>query len=79
MQVKIIPSTSQIRYCVESALSGFETLDTELAVSEACSELRALLRYLDAVDNADSTSNVLVSKRIKPRIIFEDALCNTEG
>ena len=46
MIVKFVAHPDQIRWWVDSALTGFDTLDTEMAVANAKSDLRLLLSYL---------------------------------
>lgn len=79
MQASLIPSVSQIRWHVESALNGFETLNLETAASEAQSELRALLRYLDALDNTNDVVVVLISSGVKPIIELKGFIGDSEG
>jgi len=78
MKVSVIPSVSQIRYYAQSALNSFDTLDAETAATVAQSDLRALIRYLDALDHADDASAVFVSGGVKPVIVLEDFICDGE-
>ena len=52
MIVKLVAHPDQIRWWVDSALTGFDTLDTETAVANAKSDLRSLLSYLDRTNDA---------------------------
>jgi hypothetical protein len=52
MIVKLVPHPDQIRWWVQSALYGFDTLDRETAVENAKADLTALLSYLDRTDDA---------------------------
>jgi len=79
MQLSLTPSVSQIRWYIESALNGFETLSLETAASEAQSELRALLRYLDALDSTNDAVAVLISGGVKPIIKLEGCVSDSEG
>src|ERR1044072_7816267 len=76
MLVKISASNEQIRWYAQAALNGFETLDLETAAEVAQSELRALIRYLDALDNADNTVVVDVVGGVEPRIVLKSLVCD---
>lgn len=71
MIVKISPSLEQIRWHVQAALNGFETLDPASAAECAKSELRALILYLDALDNTDDAVAILIEGGVKPKIVLE--------
>ena len=52
MIVRLSPHPDQIRWWVQSALGGFDTLDRETAIANAKGDLAALLAYLDRTDDA---------------------------
>ena len=53
MIAAVSPSSEQIRYYALSALNGFDDLDVIDAISNAKSELCALVSYLDALAPTD--------------------------
>ena len=57
-------------------LNGFETLGLRITAECAKCELRDLLSYLGAFDNANNTVSVLWSGGIEPRIIVEGIVSN---
>jgi hypothetical protein len=52
MIVRMTAHPDQIRWWAQSALNGFDTLDTESAIANAKCDLIALLDYLDRTDDA---------------------------
>lgn len=71
MIVKLAAHPDQIRWYVQSALSGFATLDSEDAIENACHDLRAILTYLDALDAADEAVAIAGVEGIKSRVRLE--------
>jgi hypothetical protein len=61
MLVNITANVEQIKWHAQAALNVFETLELEAAAAEAQAELRALLGYLDRVDNANRSTPILSS------------------
>lgn len=59
MITKLSIHPDQIRWYAQSAISAFDTLDREDAIEHALHDLRAILRYVDALEAADKA--VLVS------------------
>ena len=45
-------STAKLRQWLQTALTGFDTLDKETAIAQAKLKLRCALEYLDSVDRA---------------------------
>ena len=78
MLVNFTANVEQIRWHAQSALNGFETLDLETAAYEAQSELRALLRYLDGLDSANSAPPIFLSVGVKSVVIIEGVGGNVE-
>jgi hypothetical protein len=72
-------SVEQVRWHAQAALNGFETLDLETAAACAQSELRALILYLDALDNTDKTVSVFVKRGVKPEVVLEGIVGDGEG
>ena len=76
MIVKLAPHPEQIRRWVESALNGFETLDTETAIANAKADLQALLAYLDRTDDA---TRVLGVVSVEARVGDEGLVQHNDG
>lgn len=77
MIAKIAIHPDQIRWYVQSALSGFETLGPEDAVDNALHDLRRILAYLDSLDAANEAVLVAGLAGIKAGIRLE--LCVRDG
>lgn len=73
MLARMIPHPDQIRWYAQSALSAFETLDTDTAIETARAELEALLSYLD---RADDSSVVLGVSAVETRVRNELVIGN---
>ncbi len=71
MIVKLAIHPDQIRWYVQSALNGFDTLDKDDAIENACHDLRSILTYLDALDAADKAVAVAGVEGIKPSVRLE--------
>ncbi len=69
-KITIIPNVDQIRYYVNSALNAFTLLPTKEAIESNTDDLRALLKYLESLDDA---ANIVVASisRIKGGIRIE--------
>ena len=73
MIVSLVASEAQIRWYVEQAINGFETLESKTAISEALSTLQDLLTYLENVDRANDPAPIFSvvggksTVRIKPK------------
>lgn len=52
MLARLRPHPDQLRWYLQNALGGLETLSLDDAVSNARADARALLDYLDRTDNA---------------------------
>jgi hypothetical protein len=76
---KIEPSVEQIRWYAQAALNGFETLDLETAAEMARGNLRSLLLYLEAFDNADNTIVVSLVGGVKQVIEPEGLVRDTKS
>ncbi len=61
----------QVRWYAQSALNGFETLESEDAIENAKADLRSLLAYLCALDRADNPVLVFDVAAIEPGIGLE--------
>ena len=79
MLAKISASNEQVRWYAQAALNAYETLDLETAAEVAQSELRALVRYLDALDNTDSAVAVNVVGGVEPIIVLEALITNCQS
>jgi 6-phosphogluconolactonase/glucosamine-6-phosphate isomerase/deaminase len=79
MLVTLAVNVEQVRWYAQAALNSFETLDLETAAEVAQSELRALIRYLDAIDNTENTVAVNVCGGVKPLIVFENLVSDGES
>jgi hypothetical protein len=79
MIAKISVSTEQIRWYAQAALNVYETLDVETAAEVAQSKLRALILYLEAFDNTDNAIAVNIKSGVKPIIVLENVIGNSEG
>lgn len=71
MLAKLQPSSAQVRWYVQSALNGFETLDHDSAVENARQDLQSLLAYLDALALADEAVLVLGISGIEQGVRLE--------
>lgn len=71
MQAKLSPHPDQIRWYVQSAISGFDTLSTEDAIENAKHDLHRILEYLDAMDAADKAILIAGIAGIKPGVRLE--------
>jgi hypothetical protein len=76
---RIEPSIEQIKWYVQAALNGFETLDLETAAEVAQSKLRALLRYCEAFDNTNKALAVSLASGVKPIIVLEGLVNDGQG
>lgn len=79
MLATLVVNVGQVRWYAQAALNGFETLDLETAAEVAQSELRALIRYLDALDNTENAVAVNICGGVKPLIVLEDFVRDGEG
>jgi 2-keto-3-deoxy-L-rhamnonate aldolase RhmA len=74
MIAKLSMHPDQIRWCVQSAMNGFDTLDGADAIEHALCEQRSILQYLDALDAADKavlvrgTEGIEVGVRLEVRV-----------
>ena len=68
---------AQVRYYAQSALSGFDTLDSEAAIQNARHDLAALIAYLGRF--ADYAVPKLGVGQVEPRIRLEGAVSETEA
>lgn len=78
MIAKISVSTEQVKWYAKAALNGFETLALETAAECAQSNLRALVLYLEAFDNTNDAVPVDVVGGVKPIIVLENVVGNSE-
>lgn len=76
---KLTIHPDQVRWYVQSALSGFDTLDHGDAVENALHDLRRLLQYLDALDAANEAVLVAGVAGIEPGIRLELRVCEGDG
>ena len=51
MLVRLSPHEDQLRWFLQSALNGFDTLDLPQAITHAKADIAAFLAYLDRTDN----------------------------
>ena len=65
MIARLAINPDQVRWYAQSALSGFDTLSPENAVENAKADLRSLLVYLDAANDAVL---VLGIEPVEPRV-----------
>ncbi len=79
MIAELKPSISQIRFFAEAALSTYETLDGELAAEVIQGELRSLIRYLDALDNANNAVLIDWVGEVELDIKIEDFVRHLES
>ncbi len=65
MIARMIPHPDQIRWYAQSALTAFDTLDSDTAIETAKADLLSLLAYLD---RADDPSVVLGIGAVEARV-----------
>jgi len=77
---KVVVDESQIRFHIQSALNGFETLSHCPADAIECAkcELEKLLSYLDGLNTGNYTIPVFFVEGAEPNVIFENVLCNNK-
>ena len=78
MIAKVVPSIEQVKWYVKAALNGFETLELETAAEMAQGNLRGLLAYLEAFDNADNSVAVSFVGGVEQVIVFEGFVRDSE-
>lgn len=76
MIVILMSDPDQIRWWVQSALNGFDTLEQDTASANAKAELSALLAYLDRTEDATRVFGVVP---IKPGVRDEAGLSDGKG
>lgn len=79
MIAKLTIHPDQIRWYVESALSGFETLDHDDAVENALHDLRAIKAYLDLFDATEKAALVSGVSGIKAGVDLELRVCERDA
>ena len=77
MIIKLAINISQIKYFVESALSGFDTLAIEDAIETAKCNLEDLLNYLKRFDERDNTISILFTNNSKSGIVIESIVSDS--
>ena len=73
---KVSPHPDQIRWYVESALGGFDTLPLEDAAENAKHDLRRILEYLASLETADKAVLVSGIAGIEPGVRLELRVCH---
>lgn len=68
MLVRLSPHPDQLRWYLQSALNGFDTLDFPQAVEHAKADIAAFLAYLDRTDNAVLVTGI---KPVEPGVWYE--------